>query len=287
MKNFFLIFIFLFIILGTSVYAKDSSFTGFLSGQIWYSPNSFIEGDTIKIYTAIWNGDDSSLTAKVEFYDKNVILGMRNILIPAHELQGVSINWKVTSGDHIISAKIISSTLDIRSGKKETIVVSRNTTNSNHRFIPVVVKVKDGQTFTSGELINNEFVKVGNKINKILPISVGNQVSSGINSIDNFRNQTLAKIISSEGKTKNELLSFKEFTHDKKTIAKNNNLKPVQTIPSTKNLMEVTNKPITQIKLFFLKILNFIFSDKIVFYGLIFLIIFYLLRKIYRKVMNK
>lgn len=256
MKKFILTLIFVFTAL--PVFAS----TGFLSDQIWYSTDSLKEGETVKIYTAIWNGEDNPLYSKVEFYDKNIILGTRNVSIASQKLEEVSISWEVTSGDHVISAKILSS---------ENGEVTHNTTKEDKVFVPVSVEKEDGEKSTNNELIKEELTKVGDKINDILPASVNDSISKGTDLVETFRDETLVKILSGKEKTENELLEYESYTKK----------------DGTDTLESATEKPIAQVKLFFLKVLEFVFNNKIVFYGVIVLIIFLFFRAIYRKIRNR
>lgn len=261
MKKIITILIFTFIAL--PVFAG----TGFLSDQIWYSSDTLKEGETVKIYTAIWNENDSSLSAKIEFYDKSVILGTRDVIIQPETLEDISISWKVTSGNHVISAKIISSSLTTGGD----VVIKNNSTDSSRQFVAVIVKEKDGESSTSTDIIKDKLVKVGEKINKVLPISVSEFVSNGTDLIETFRDETLTKILSSKEETKNKLLEYEGYIKKE----------------GIDILKSATGKQIIQVKLFFLKIVEFVFNNKIVFYGVIVLFVFLFLRAIYRKIRNR
>ena len=63
MKKYFLILILFYLALSNITYAEVPTTTGFIPGQIWYSKEPLVEGDSVKIYTAIWNGDSDSLSA--------------------------------------------------------------------------------------------------------------------------------------------------------------------------------------------------------------------------------
>lgn len=269
MKKYIFILILSFVVFVPTAFAEIVN--GFILDQIWYSNNSPKEGDIVNIYTAVWNGNKNPLSAKVEFYDKNVILGTRDIVIPSEKLSEVSVSWKVTGGDHSISAKIISSTLNTNSGKKETVVLEDNTTTIDKKFVPIVVKEEEGKSSTSNDVIKGELDKVTEKIDSVLPESVSNKVSSGVNSIETFRDKTLQKIIENKDETAQKISEYKSFVEG----------------TTDENLQSVTEKPIAQVKLFFLKVLNIIFSNKIVFYSLIVFIVFYILRGIYRKIRNR
>jgi len=272
MKNYFFISILSFLIFSSNVFASTSA--SFILDKIWYSQDSFVEGETVKIYTAVWNGNNSSLSAKVEFYDKNVILGTRDIVVPREELQEVSVSWKVTSGDHTISAKILSSSISV-DGKKEIITINSNTTKIDRQFVPVTIEKENGDSIPSNEIIKDELDKVGDKINEIVPTSISTPVSNSLAFVDEFRDNSLIKILDSKEKAREKILSFKDSSEQGEVVQ----------LPKT--LEEATEKPIAQVKLFFLKILEFIFSHKLVFYGLIILLIFYFLRGFYRKIRNR
>ncbi len=269
MRKYFIVLVLSFIIFVPSVYSATSN--GFILDQIWYSNNSPKEGDTVNIYTAIWNGNTSPLSAKVEFYDKNVILGTRDVTVPSQKLVDVSVSWKVTGGDHSISAKIVSSTLNTSNGKKESVILEKNTTSTNKKFIPIVVKEEAGKSSTNNDVVKDELGKVTEKIDNALPESVSTKVSSGVNSIEVFRDKTLDKIVKSKNETEKIISEYKSFVEG----------------TTDQNVQSVTEKPIAQVKLFFLKVLNIIFNNKIIFYGLLIFIIFYIIRGIYRKIRNR
>ena len=58
----------------------QSSNTGFVPGNIWYSKDPFEEGDKVKIYTFIFNPDSRELSGTVIFFDKTVLLGKKILL---------------------------------------------------------------------------------------------------------------------------------------------------------------------------------------------------------------
>jgi len=278
MKKYFL---FLFIILSAfltlPVYAGVLVNSGFIPGQIWYSKDVLIEGDTVDIYTAIWNGDKEPLSAKVEFYDKNIILGSRDVTLSSLELKDVYIPWKITSGDHVISAKIISSSATI-SGKKEKVVLSRIITSNDKQFVPVVVKNDVGETVSVDSKLQNQINKTTAEINSILPEKVSAFISNSFTAVDNFRDKTFEQVSTVKDETQKEINLIKSEEKEKTLI---------QTLDVKSNIGDATHKPITYVKLFLFSVLTFIFGNKIVFYGFSILIVFYIIRSIYRKIRNK
>jgi len=272
-------FLFLFIITSVftsfSVYAEGIINSGFIPGQIWYSKESLIEGDTVNIYTAVWNGEKQSILVKVEFYDKNVILGNREVVVNTLELKDVYVPWKITSGDHVISAKIVSSTLTI-SGKKEIVILDRNTTSSDKQFIPVVIKNIIGEPVTQTDALKNQINKTTSEINSMVPEEVSSTVSTGFNTIDDLRDNVFIKVDSIKNETKKEIDLFKNEVKN-----------TTQSVDKKSSIEDGTKKPITYVKLFLFSTLAFIFGNKIVFYGFLIAILFYFLRLLYRKIRNR
>jgi hypothetical protein len=271
MKKYLFIFsVVSFLVTGFYAHAETINTTGFPPGQIWYSKEPLIAGDTVSIHTAIWNGDSKDISARVEFYDKNIVLGVRDIVIPKAQLKDVFISWKVTSGDHVISAKIVSSTLTT-SGKKEPVVISRSSTDEDRKFVPVAIKQVDGVPASSTDVLKNQVSKASSEIQSILPPSV----AGNINSFDVFRDSTYKEIKIAKVETQKEI------------DAKNNPTKA--TSPETKNakILDATDTPIAHVKLFFLTILGFIFGTPIIFYGLCAFVVFIILRFLYRKIRNR
>jgi hypothetical protein len=272
-------FIYLFIILSIfsylSVYAEGVINSGFIPGQIWYSKESLIEGDTVNIHTAVWNGEKESILVRVEFYDKNVILGDREVVVNTLELKDVYVPWKITSGDHVISAKIVSSVVTV-SGKKEIVILDRNTTLNDKQFISVVVKNILGEQVTQTDALKNQIDKTTSEINSVIPEEISSTVSTGYNTIDNLRENTSVKIDSIKNETKKEIDSFKNVIKD-----------TIQNADKKSGIEDATKKPITYVKLFLFSILSFIFGNKIIFYGFLIVILFYIFRLIYRKIRNR
>ncbi|MEI6660206.1 MAG: hypothetical protein WCK91_02165 [bacterium] len=268
-----IIFVFFF---SSQIVLASSVISGFIPGQIWYSKDALVGGDTVRVYTAVWNGESSPLTVHVEFYDKTVILGSRDVSVPATTLSEVSISWKVTEGDHVISAKITSSSLSV-SGKKESVTVDNKLTTEDHQFIPVVIKKSDGSIATSGDIIKSQVDKLGatidSGISSAIPDSVTAPINSKLDSVDGVRTGVLSTVAALKASTQKDLNAL--------------NAKPAKAskdgIPPTSSV----DKPFTYIKLFFLSAVSFIFGSKIIFYGLLVVLVFLILRFIYRKIRHK
>lgn len=276
MKKYFLsLIIFVSIISAIPIYAETLVNSGFIPGQIWYSKAELKEGDTVNIHTAIWNGEKNPLAAKVEFYDKNVILGSRDVILAPAELKDVSVAWKITAGDHVISAKIISSLATV-SGVKEKIVLDRIVTSNDRQFVSVVIKNNPLETTTEEKQLQTQINKTNSEINSIVPEKVSTSVVNSFNTVDSFRDRTFTEVASIKNDTQKKIDQIKNI--EQATID----------ISSEKvSLPDATEKPVAYIKLFLFTLFAFILGSKPIFYGLSVLIVFLIIRFVYRKIRNR
>jgi hypothetical protein len=190
------------------------------------------------------------------------------------ELKGVFIPWKITSGDHEISAKIISSTVMI-SGKNEKVTLKQTTTSINKQFVSVVVKNKDGDPVSETDVLKNQLDKASSTISNVVPENVSTSLSNSFSAIDNLRSNTLTQVDAAKVATQ------KEIGQVLGTETKNINADKVS------NVQDATKKPIAYIKLFLLSAASFILGNKIVFYGILVVLAFLIIRGIYRKIRNR
>ena len=257
------------------IFAETTVNSGFIPGQIWYSKDPLIEGETVNIHTAAWNGESNTVSADVEFYDKNVILGSRDVVLDSLELKDVYIPWKITSGDHVISAKIISSTITV-SDKKENVIVKHSVTSSDKQFVSVVVKNKDGEPVTDTDILKNQLDKANSQLSGILPEEVNSSLSNSISSLDNIRHTTLDKVNTAKEATQKEIGKVLGVS-----------TKISQSPSKSSNVQDSIKRPVAYIKLFLLSTLSFILGSKLIFYGILVFLIFCIIRFIYRKIRNR
>lgn len=279
MKKIFFVFLFVFIFLApTSVLfaTSNQSTTGFVSGNIWYSQAKLTEGDDVKIYTGFWNGESSAVSIKVSFFDGETLLGERAVQVPALTLKEISIPWKVTVGDHEIRAIITKATSNA-GGTNESIALSTSEVKSGSMFIPKKIGAEIGEE-KLGEL--------GEKVIDVLPENVSEPITKSINDIDLFRQKTEMSIEDGIQDAKNKIKEIDEAPKNTDTNdTKSTDSKTIN--QSKKDSLDSTEKPIAYIQLFLLSIASFIFSHSLVFYGLIILIIFFIIRFIYRKIRGR
>jgi len=259
-KNLFLIFlIFTLIILPSKIFAS----TGFIPGQIWYSAEDLTEGETVNIYTIVWNGEDDVLKAKVEFYDKSVVLGTREVSVSAKSTKEVSISWKVTSGSHTISARITSST---KGEEKDEISIKNNETEKDKFSVPVSIVTSDGKEATSSDIIESQIDKISSEVSNAIPDSVSSTVSDKLEGVNEFLDNSSTKLSEEKYELKSEIEQLENndssFNEDTSAI----------------------KKPLSYIKLFFVSLFLFIFSHKFIFYLVSLILLFLIIKFIYKKI---
>ena len=104
MKRYFL-FLFFFFLIPFLSQAQPSA--GFLSDNIWYSRDPFFAGDSVRIYSGIFNSSNLDIAGRVEFYDNGKLVGETDFNVEAGgNLVRVWADWQVGEGKHIIVANI-------------------------------------------------------------------------------------------------------------------------------------------------------------------------------------
>lgn len=104
----FLLFvsIFGFFLTAPTIISAATLNAGFVNG-VWYSKYPFYADDLVNIYSAIQNRSDTDLSGKVGFYIDDVEIGNASIKIAKSSIAIASIQWKATTGNRAIYAKII------------------------------------------------------------------------------------------------------------------------------------------------------------------------------------
>ena len=208
-------------------------------------------------------------------------------MVPSQQLIDASVTWKVTSGDHSISAKIISPSVTV-SGKREIVTVSNVLTSVDRKFIPVVLNTIEGQPATSTDILKSQIDKATASIDGIIPSSVSDPISKNVNSIDSFRTDTLANIINTKTEAEKTIADLNKSDLNNISVSVGGKVLAAKNVAEKgKSIDNATEKPIAYIKLFLFSVLSFIFGSKIVFYFLIILIVFFIIRGVYRKVKNR
>jgi hypothetical protein len=138
---------------------------------------------------------------------------------------------------------------------------------SNHVFAEVPKIDKEIESSVKKEVDNTL-----NKINEVIPEETKTSVLNIFSQIEVFRTEKLVEIDATKSKTENDIKIIKD---GKGNIDKNK----VENDP--------LKEPLSYIKLVLFTILSFLFSNSVIFYIVLVLVIFYILRFIYRKIRNR
>jgi hypothetical protein len=243
---------------------------GFVPGNIWYSEDPFSEGDKIKIYTLIFNPDTRKFSGTVDFFDNSTLLGTKNFNVAATSTEDIYISWTVTAGDHQIYGQIQNAKFLTSSGTYIDANLTQNQTSKSSRTVAskvVAQNITNGINSVDGAFNStlNSIQNIGSTAKNVVPNSVSQVVTTSSNTIDGFRQNTGNVFKNAQDQTQ-------------KNIDALNNTKNQPT--STLNTNDF-QKPFDYVALFFLTILSFIFEYKILFYGIIIVIILLILRYIW------
>lgn len=276
MKKYLLVFLFV-LFFSRNVSAQEISTSGFLPGQIWYSSNELVEGKTVSIHTALWNGDVNALSVRVEFYDKNVILGSRDVVVLKDKLMDVSVPWKITAGDHVISAKIISSTI-VSGSNKEPVSLERNKTTEDKQFVSVNVATADGTKTQAPDLIKNQIEDVASAVEKTISPKISQPIVLGISTVEDFRQETSDKVENEKKIAQQKIAQIGIGTVS--TILSKKLEDPSSKNPTVEDASKELfsdGKPLQYVKLFFLSGLSILLKNKLIFYPILIFVIFRLI----------
>jgi len=179
----------------------DVGTVGFVESNIWYSKNLPEEGETIKIYTALWNSSTKTIKGRVAFFDKEIFLAEKTFSIEGNTIKTVSSDWKVTVGEHTIKAKITESQFADGTNASDSLLQENSSTPEiktviKKKIIPENNKNDTSSTSTTDDSLDTsdilggtgEFFATGT------PKKIAEGVASVIVKIDNLREKQEEKI---------------------------------------------------------------------------------------------
>ena len=259
-----ILFVILFLLPILKTQAQSSN-AGFVPGNIWYSKDPFEEGDKINIYTLVFNPDQRELLGTVTFFDNTTFLGKKDFSIAAKGVKDIFISWTVTTGDHIIFAKIENARFLVSKDTYEDVYLAQNETEKSTRTVSKKIIVSNIDSKVTTDNSPNLIQKITDTAQNITPDYISAPVNNTVGVLDKLRDNT--------GK----------MAEANKTLV-NNEIKKIDATKNTKTTNNAFLKPFKYVEFFFLTLISFIFNNKIVFYGILILIIFLILRYIWRKI---
>lgn len=138
-------FLILFVLLASPVGAfAETVNAGFVQGNIWFSKDPFFAGDTIRIYTGVFNGGTNDLIGVVEFQDNGVSLSRVDFTVTGGgRLREIWTDWKATEGSHAITAQIVEAKIARVGGQPVAVTLAHNGMSRDERVIDLDTD-KDG-----------------------------------------------------------------------------------------------------------------------------------------------
>ena len=104
-----------------SVYAEGIN-AGFPSQPLWVSKTNATAGETISLFTAVYNGDNEKLLGTVAFTVDGERVGGKDIAIEGGASELISVEWRAIAGEHSIAAMIEGTSIAI--AQKETAAIT-------------------------------------------------------------------------------------------------------------------------------------------------------------------
>ena len=280
-KKFLTAVIFSFALFSFS-YATEFSNVGIIQKNLWYSKDAPQVGETIKIYTLLWNGSGNALTTTISFLDSGVLVGKRSVSVSSKTAKTASVDWKVTAGTHKISAIVSDSIMIDPSGKKIDATLSDGSTGEDTIVVKAPIIPGNATTTSTNDPAKNLF-------------------ENTLNSLDSFRTKTSDSLERAQAEAKSEMGipltadDLRKLLAVANTIPEapdmtgatstdistyENKIKDFSHATSVKELKDSNGmkKPLAYLKYYGIGLLLFLFSNKLIFYGAIAVIIILILR---------
>ncbi len=229
----------------------------FIDSPVWFS-EELKEGITVVISTALVNSGDATLSGTVSFYDSETLLGKTSVSIPAKGVHIATTYWKVTAGDHRISAEFSGK---LGSGPKAITLASVSTNPVKETVVRKIVFAPERE-INDATPEGKQLAVVDTLENKVLDV-VPKPVIDFAASFDAFRESSAQKATTLKMEAKQTI-----DTHTTQTATTTKTLggKEEKTVDSNFS-------PFTYVKLFLGTALAFILGNQIVFYGILILLV--------------
>lgn len=110
--------------------------TGLIRGNIWYSDEPFFSGETVRIYSAIFNGSKHDIKGTVEFYDGQERIGSASFaVLGGGRVEEIWTDWRTTQGNHVIFAKIKEVRMREIGAEERVVSLQHMITAEDERFV--------------------------------------------------------------------------------------------------------------------------------------------------------
>lgn len=253
--------------------------TGFVDSPIWFTPEYPADGDMVKVSAVFRNDEKNPLTGAVLFYDNDLLLGKKIITISPNDVEIASVSFRIGAGDHSFSAQMSNLSESAVPGKSTPIALPIETAKLPKYFVsksipnPFKAQASGGEDASSQALLK-QVDEIQTKVLDSLPVPVKETVSTSAKSLDSWRSDTATNF--------SEMKDSAEKKLDEVNKQKIEGEKKGTVSPSIKYV----DTPLSYVKLWFYTVLAFVFDTPVIFYIVGLLIVFFVLRFIFNKIVR-
>ncbi len=258
--------------------------TGFVDSPLLLSPESPQDGDTVTLSVLFHNAESEPISGSVLFYDGQTLLDKKAVSIDPGAVDIASTTFVIQAGIHTFSATMSSIDETDSTGKQQVVVIPNSTVKLpadlvTRKIAPPVAQAdgsSDDSADSSSSVILDKVDAAQNAVLNAVPAGAKTAVTSSVTSVDGWRTSVAASLTSSANAANASIQA------GKKIDAANAALKPgkkPEAKPATAD-----DGPFSVLKYVVLAGLAFFFSTPLVFYlgGLI--ILYLIIRFIFRRI---
>jgi hypothetical protein len=229
----------------------------------------------------IYNPDQRQLSGTVFFFDKTTFLGNKDFIVLGKGLKDISIDWNVTAGDHLIFGQIQNSKFLNSDNTYENVLLNGTKTTESKITVSkkIVVNTINEKLDPVKNTINEVIIpNVQNFVTENTPEVVSETIDKTSNAVEEFRQNIATVSTNKKEKVAKEIKNLENTKDTPKTnIANNDSIK--DTLEKNTAIM----KPFKYTELFALSLFSSVFDNKYIFYSLIAIVIFFILRFIVKR----
>ena len=258
--------------------------SGIPKESVWLSEKSPEEGEIVTLFTFVFNGQKTdNLYGDIEWYDEETLIGERSFTVLPLSGQAISIEWKVTDGNHEIKPIIVNTKSGKDKDSSTTILIEDSEASPLVFFVANKIEEKEGEL--SEEKIFGDLDNLENKIISSTPPVVAETIGESFGFLEETRNE--AKNIIFE-----EIAEVEQKSQDLNAETNNEEVSEegevaVDTKKEESPAVKYVEKPALGVYKFSLNSLYFILSSALLTYGLLIFFIYLISRFAYRKIRKK
>ncbi|MBI5817264.1 MAG: hypothetical protein HZB09_02450 [Candidatus Yonathbacteria bacterium] len=268
---------------------------GFPARGVWYSKDSFFEGEEILIHVIAFNDAGGTFSGVMEFYDGSALLGKVPFSITdTQKVKVISLKWKATAGDHRISASITGAQLALSNGTVLALTLPSSKTSESPIFVDqdinhnAIGDSKEPQTVAVSSSTESQIFGRGVDMAKnVVPESVRKGTASTFSKIDDFRSQEhdLVAIARVDNIEQLDSLNQKETAALAGKASNTSGAKQaIATGTPQFGVSDHVERPLRYVYWAFLAIAETILAHSWIFYTILFIAVYLILRALWRRV---